>query len=248
MHGPDFSRPTRDIIETLARGSTASITSVMRENGIENCWMDIKPLIPGSKIVGPAVTIRTVPGRGDIEPNAHTPGTLYPRHPEEAIDAVQPGDVVVQDGGPNVRGGIFGDLLTLRLEVRRAAGLVTDMPIRDSPRVRKQPVPIFARATQAPGSHVFNPDFNVPIGCAGVLVFPGDIIVGDDDGVVVIPAHLVGAVIENIEMFEDREDWIRLMLRQGAPLQGLYPPNDEMERRFQTWRAGEEAQATTKRH
>lgn len=235
MHGSDIERPSKEAIEVVLRGSTASMTSVLREHGIENSWMDIYPLIPGSKIVGPAITIRTVPGRGDIEPDAHTPGTLFPRHPEEAIDAVQSGDVLVQDGGAHVRGGIFGDLLTLRLEVRGAAGLVTDMPIRDAPRVRRQPVPVFARSCQAPGSLVFNPDFNIPIGCAGVLVFPGDLIVGDDDGVVVVPRHLIGAVVDNILTFEDREDWIRLMLRRGEALQGLYPPNEEMERRFQEW-------------
>ena len=236
MHGPDFARPDPEVLEILRRGSAASITSILRRQGIENSWMDIKPLVPGAKIVGPAVTLRIVPGRGDLEPLAHTDGTLFPRHPEEAIDAVQPGDVLVQDGGASVRGGIFGDLLTLRLEVRGAAGLVTDMPIRDAPRLRQQSVPVFARAAQAPGSLVFNPDYNIPIGCAGVLVFPGDIVVGDDDGVVVIPQALAERVAESIVQFEDREEWIRLMLRQGAPLHGLYPPNAEMEARFQDWR------------
>ncbi len=243
MHGPDFERPDHETIEVLQRGSTASITSILRHYGVENSWMDIWPLVPGSKIVGPAVTIRTVPGRGDIEAQAHAEGTLFPRHPEEAIDAVQPGDVVVQDGGATVRGGIFGDLLTLRLEVRQAAGLVTDMPIRDAPRLRNQPVPVFARSAQSPGSLVFNPDYNIPIGCAGVLVFPGDIIVGDDDGVVVIPRALTGAVVEKILEFEEREDWIRLMLRQGHPLHGLYPPNEEMEARFQAWLKGRKQQS-----
>jgi regulator of RNase E activity RraA len=237
MHGPDFERPSQETIAILRRGSTASITSVMRANGIENCWMDIKPLVPGKKIVGPAVTIHILPGRGDLEKYSHAEETLFPRHPEDAIDATQPGDVVVQDGGAYVRGGIFGDLLTLRLEVRGAEGLVTDMPIRDAPRLREQPVPVFARAAQAPGSLVFNPDYNVPIGCAGVLVFPGDLIMGDDDGVVVVPRALINAVVENILTFEDREDWIRLMLREGAPLHGLYPPNEQMEKRFQEWLA-----------
>lgn len=236
MHGPDFDRPSEDVIEVLKRGSTASITTILRRQGIENSWMDIKPLVPGTKIAGPAVTLRTVPGRGDLEPHAHAEGTLFPRHPEEAIDAVMPGDVMVQDGGAHVRGAIFGDLLTLRLEVRGAAGLVCDMPIRDAPHLRHQPVPIFARTAQSPGALVFNPDYNVPIGCAGVLVFPGDIIVGDDDGVVVIPRALANVVIDDILQFEDREDWIRLMLRQGASLHGLYPPSPEMEARFQTWR------------
>jgi regulator of RNase E activity RraA len=236
MNDRDFERPSVETLDLLRRGSTASITSILRRQGIENAWMDLKPLVPGTKIVGPAITIRTVPGRGDLEALAHADDTRFPRHPEEAIDAVQPGDVMVQDGGACVRGAIFGDLLTLRLEVRGAAGLVCDMPIRDSPRLRQQPVPVYCRGAQSPGALVFNPDYNVPIGCAGVLVFPGDVIVGDDDGVVVIPRQLVEVVVESILQFEDREDWIRLMLRRGAPLHGLYPPNDEMEARFQAWR------------
>jgi regulator of RNase E activity RraA len=236
MHGPDFERPSRETIAIIRRGSTASITSILRRNGIENCWMALYPLVPGSKIAGPAVTIRTVPGRGDLEALAHAEGTAFPRHPEEAIDATQPGDVVVQDGGASVRGGIFGDLLTLRLEVRRVEGLVSDMPVRDVPRLRVQSVSVFARSTQSPGSLVYNPDYNVPIGCSGVLVFPGDIVVGDDDGVVVIPRALADVVAQDILQFEEREDWIRMMLRQGAQLHGLYPPSPEMEARFQAWR------------
>ena len=235
MHRLDPKRPSKKTVDILRRGSTASITSILRRNGIDNSWMDLKPLVPGSKIVGPAITIRTVPGRGDLEALAHAEGTHFPRHPEEAIDAVQPGDVVVQDGGATVRGAIFGDLLTLRLEVREAAGLVCDMPIRDSPRLRAQPVPVFCRSAQSPGALVFNPDYNVPIGCAGVLVCPGDILVGDDDGVVVIPRDLADAVVEAILQFEGREEWIRVMLRQGVPLHGLYPPSAEMEARFQAW-------------
>ena len=239
MQRSEFERPDPQAIKIIKRGSTASITStsILRKNGIENSWMDIKPLVPGANIAGPAVTLRIVPGRGDLEAKGHADGTLFPRHPEDAIDAVQPGDVMVQDGGAYVRGGIFGDLLTLRLEVRKAAGLVTDMPIRDSPRLREQPVPVFARAAHSPGSLVFNPDYNVPIGCGGVLVLPGDIIAGDDDGVVVVPQALLNTVVESILQFEDREDWIRLMLRQGELLHGLYPPNEEMEARFQAWRA-----------
>ena len=238
MSGAASAQHRGEVIEVLQRASSASLTTFLRRNGIENSWMDIKPLVPGSRVVGPAVTLRTVPGRGDLQPMAHAEGTRVPRHPEEAIDAVQPGDVMVQDGGESVRGGIFGDLLTLRLEVRGAAGLVTDMPVRDAPHLRHQPVPVFARATQSPGSLVFNPDFNVPIGCGGVLVFPGDMIVGDDDGVVVIPIALVDKAVESILEFEDREDWIRMMLREGAPLHGLYPPNDQMEKRFQEWHKG----------
>ena len=240
MRGPEFDRLSQDVITVLGRGSSASITSILRRHGVENSWMPLKPLAPGMRLVGPAITVRTVPGRGDLEHLCHVPGTAYPRHPEEAIDAVQPGDVLVQDGGQATRGAIFGDLLTLRLQVKGAGGLVTDMPIRDADRLMAQPVPIFSAGASSPGSLVFNIEYNVPIGCAGVLVFPGDIMVGDSDGVVVIPQALASAVVHEILEFEEREDFIREMLLQGAPLQGLYPPNQAMEARFQAWRAAHE--------
>ena len=236
MPNTDLSRPNEEQLDVLRRASSASITSILRRLGVESCWMPLYPLVPGSKLVGPALTIRTVPGREDLEHLSHTPGTSFPRHPEDAIDAVQPGDVVVQDGGRSTRGAIFGDLLTLRLQVRGAGGLVTDMPVRDADRLAEQPVPIFCAGASSPGSFVFNIEWNVPIGCAGVLVFPGDVLVGDGDGVVVIPQALVGAVVGEILEFEDREDYIRFMLCQGHRLGGLYPPDEEMEALFQKWR------------
>ena len=94
----------------------------------------MKPIVPGLTLAGQAVTIRTVPGRGDIEPLSHDPGSPFPRHPEEAIDSVLPGDIIVQEGSGVSRGGIFGDLLTMRLEYKKAGGLVTGIPIRDKRR------------------------------------------------------------------------------------------------------------------
>ncbi|HUV09196.1 MAG TPA: ribonuclease activity regulator RraA, partial [Spirochaetia bacterium] len=95
---------------------------------------------------------------------------------------------------------------------------------------------IFCLGSASPGGTVFNVDYNVPIGCAGVLVCPGDIIVGDEDGVVVIPQGMVKEVVEEALVFEDREDFIRMMLAKGYSLEGLYPTGPEMEKRFQEWR------------
>ena len=236
MPEKSFERLDDTTIDIIKRGSTASITSVLRKQGVENSWINVKSIVPGLTLAGQAVTIRNVPGRGDIEPLSHDPASRFPRHPEEAIDSVLPGDIVVQEGSGISRGGIFGDLLTMRLEYKKAGGLVTGIPIRDCPKLRQQSVPVFCPESSAPGSLVFNIDYNVPIGCVGVLVFPGDVIVGDDDGVVVIPLSLADVVAERILEFEDREDFIREMLRKGNPLQGLYPPSEEMERTFQKWR------------
>ena len=236
MHGPDFERPTAETIEILGRASTATMTTIFKRKGIRNIWMPIRPLLPGMRTVGPALTIRTVPGRDDLQPRAYEPGTLFPGHPDDAIDAIRPGGVVVLDGRGATSEGLFGDLLTLRIKTKGAVGLVRDMAVRDGPHMAEKEIPIFCLGSSSPGGSVFNVDYNVPIGCAGVLVCPGDIILGDDDGVVVIPQALASEAVEEVLVFEDREDFIRLMLAQGASQRGLYPIGPEMEERFQEWR------------
>jgi regulator of RNase E activity RraA len=238
MHGPDFERPSAEVIEVLKKGSTASYTTIFRRMGIEDLWMPIKPLFPGATTVGPALTIRSVPHRGDITREiAYAEGTLWPGHPDDAIDAIKPGDVVVLDGRGDTREGLFGDLLTLRIKEMGAAGIVCDMAVRDSPRLEEKNIPIFCLGAAAPGATVYNVDYNVPIGCAGCLVCPGDIMVGDDDGVVVIPQALIEHAVTEILEIEDREEFIRLMLSRGHSQRGLYPMGTEMEARFQAWRA-----------
>ena len=237
MHGPEFIRPSKETIQVLARASTASLSTILiKRKGINNVWIPLKPLFPGMKTVGPALTIRSVPGRGDLQSIAYEPGTLFPGHPEDAIEAVKPGDVVVLDGRGATNEGLFGDLLTYRIKKKGAAGLVCDMCIRDKPHMLEKEIPIFCLGSASPGGTVFNVDYNVPIGCAGVLVCPGDIIVGDEDGVVVIPQGMVKEVVEEALVFEDREDFIRMMLAKGYSLEGLYPTGPEMEKRFQEWR------------
>lgn len=237
MHGPEITRPSAEIIEALHRASTASLTTILKHKGVRNVWMPIRPLFPGMTTVGPALTIRTVPGRDDLQAAAYQPETLFPGHPDEAIEAVRPGDVVVVDGRGATHEGLFGDLLTLRIKKKGAVGLVCDMAVRDAPHMAGKEIPIFCLGGASPGSTAFNVDYNVPIGCAGALVCPGDIIVGDDDGVVVIPLAMISEVIAEVTVHEEREDFIREMLSRGVPLEGLYPTGPEMEARFQEWRA-----------
>ena len=99
MRGPEFQRPSPEIINILSKGSTASYTTIFSRRGIRDIWMPIKPLFRGDRTVGPALTIRSVPHRSDITREmAYAPGTLWPGHPDDAIDAVRPGDVVVLSG------------------------------------------------------------------------------------------------------------------------------------------------------
>lgn len=239
MQGPDFSRPSPAVLEQLSRAGTASLQTILKRMGLRRIWMPLYPLRPGMRCIGPALTIRSVPGREDIAPQAYAPGTLFPGHPDDAIDAIVSGDVVVLDGRGALDEGLFGDLLTRRMREKGAAGSVSDMCVRDSARVLEVGLPTFSRGSCSPGGTVYNVDVNVPIGCAGVLVCPGDIVSADDDGTIVIPAALLPAVVVEAALHEDREDFIRLMLSEGEPLQGLYPMGEAWEARFRQWRQRE---------
>ena len=233
MQGPDPKRPDPQLLHTLEHVSVASITTALSHRGIRDIWMPLKPLFPRMRTVGPALTLRSIPGRTDMEHLAM--GDLFQRHPFDAAEALQPGDVLVHDGMGLTTMGLFGDLLTSALQRDGAAGLVSDMCIRDVPHMSARDLPIFCRGAAGPGGRVYNVDYNVPIGCAGVAVFPGDIIVGDDDGVAVIPQALLAQVVDDILNREDRDTFIREKLAQGTPLRGLYPIEGALAQEFEAW-------------
>jgi regulator of RNase E activity RraA len=244
MFGPDVPRPDATALEPLARVSTASITTILRrEFGITRSWIPLRPLASGSRFVGPALTLRSVPEREDIARLAYAAGTAFPGHPDDAIEAIRPGDVLVHDGMGLVDQGLFGDLLSLRVKMKGAAGLVTDMAVRDSVHIKAHGMPVFCRGVVSPGGRIYSVDYNVPIGCAGTLVIPGDVLVGDDDGVVVIPRAILGALTEAVVYHEEREEYLRLLLADGAELRGTYPVSPETDRRFREWRAQRSAGA-----
>ena len=145
MRGPEFDRPDGQLIADLGRASTATLQTILKRMGVRRIWMPLFPLAKGMKCVGPALTIRSVPGREDIAPSAYEPGTAFPGHPDDAIDAIVPGDVVVLDGGGAVDEALFGDLLSRRMQAKGAAGTVSDMAVRDSVRILETGLPTFSR-------------------------------------------------------------------------------------------------------
>jgi regulator of RNase E activity RraA len=237
VHGPDFARPNPEHLDILKRASSASITTMLKKRGITKNWIPVKPLLPRfARVVGPALTLRSVPGREDVAPLAYQPDTIYPGHPDDAIEALQPGDVLVHDGLGLTNEGLFGDLLVYRVKMKGAAGLVTWMCVRDAPYMAERELPIFCLGSASPGGSVYNVDYNVPINCGGTLVLPGDIIVGDEDGVAIVPASIVAEVVDDILYHEEREVYLRKLLAEGAPLKGTYPPSAETDQRFREWR------------
>jgi regulator of RNase E activity RraA len=231
----DVSQETLDF---LGRASTATLTSQLWRHGIRNTFLS--GLAPLNKehchFVGEAVTLRYIPSREDLDRVEDYGNKEHPQR--KAIEMVGPGQVLVIDCRGETRAASAGNILTTRLRVRGAAALVTDGALRDSPDIGRQPFPVFARAAAAPMSMVVHHavDINVPIGCAGTAVFPGDILVGDEEGVVVVPRRLAAEIAKPAADQEEKEVFILEKIEAGAPLRGTYPPDEQTLAEYDEWR------------
>jgi len=219
----------------LLRGiTTATITTMLLKKGIRRCWMNgPKPLVPaGKRMVGPAFTLRFVPAREDL---ATPESWAKPISTRGAIEEMPEGCIAVADAMGIVSAGIFGDILTMRMARRNVAALVTDGAVRDKAGVLACRLPVWCAANAAPASvnALTFVGWQEPIGCGGCAVFPGDVIVCDDDGAVVIPASLVAFVAEEGAEHEQMETWIVGEVERGAKLPGLYPMNESTKARYE---------------
>lgn len=233
---PPISDETRDL---LARASTATITTQLFQRGIRNTFLNgILPLNPNAcRFVGEAVTLRSIPAREDLD---RVDVFRDPNHPQrKVIETVGPGQVLVLDCRGDVRAANAGGILVTRAMKRGAVGIVSDGAIRDSPEISRLDFPVFVAARSATISLAVHHavDFNVPVGCAGVPVFPGDILVGDEEGVVVIPRHLAAEIAKPAADQEQIEQFILEKVQGGAPLPGTYPPNDATLAEYDAWKA-----------
>lgn len=240
---PELVPVSPEVLDLLRQASTATITTQLFQRGLRNMFLTgIKPLNPDHcRFAGEAFTLRNIPMREDID-------TLEvfkdPEHPQrKAVETVGPGQVLVQDCRGETLGASGGNILMTRLRVRGAAGMVTDGSLRDSPEIAEQPFPVFAKGASASLNLVVHhaADINVPIGCAGVPVYPGDIVVGDEEGVVVIPRYLAAEIAEPAARQEAMERFILSKIEGGAPLRGTYPPNDETLAEYEKWQATQSA-------
>jgi regulator of RNase E activity RraA len=228
-----------DTIEALRATSTATISTILLKRGIRRVFMQgPRPLAPGyGRLVGPAFTMRFIPAREDL---ATPESWASPRSTRRAIEEMPEGVVAVADATGLISAGIFGDILTARMFKRGVSGLVTDGAVRDAAGVRATGLPVWSAAVAAPAS-VAGLTFigwQEPIGCGGAAVLPGDMIVADEDGVVVIPAaHVQSVATDGLEQ-ERFETWVVREVETGAELPGLYPPNDATRARYQAARLG----------
>ena len=224
-------------IEKLRTITTGTITTMLLKKGIRHCWMaGAMPF--GSfreRIVGPAFTLRFVPVREDLATPASWSNPISTR---SAIEAMPDGCVVVADAMGVTGAGIFGDILCMRMVKRNVAGLVTDGVMRDRHGVVGTGLPVWCRGVAAPASvnQLTFVGWNEPVGCGGAAIFPGDMIVADDDGAVVIPAALVDFVADEGAEHELLESWLVQEVEKGEKLPGLYPPNEDNKKRYEDWK------------
>ena len=219
--------------------STATLCTALYKRGLRNQFIqDVRPLNPGlPNMVGPAFTLRYMPAREDL----NTINVFQDRnHPQrQAVEQCPPGAVLVMDSRKDARAASAGGILVSRLMVRGAAGVVTDGGFRDSPEIAKLALPAYHQRPAAPTNITLHQaiDINVPIGCGDAPVFPGDVIVGDAEGVIVIPAYLADDVATDAVEMTAFEDFVQERVLAGQSILGLYPPTDEQSRLdYAAWR------------
>jgi regulator of RNase E activity RraA len=222
------------ILATLKTITTATITTILLKKGLRNVWIrGAKPIVPGyPRFAGEAFTLRFVPAREDL---ATPESWSKPISTRGAIEAMPANCIAVADAMGVTDAGIFGDILCARMQVRGVQALVTDGVVRDLAGVRGTNLPVFCQGAAAPASvtGLTFVDWGLPVACGGVAVFPGDAIVADDDGAVLIPQKLIAEVTaEGVEQ-ERMEGWIMREVEKGAALPGLYPMNAETKARYE---------------
>ena len=208
----DFS----ELSDKLKMASSATLTSVLRNKGLHNTFMhNVVPLQSDARMVGRAFTLRYIPAREDLD---EVPLDNLKDVQRIGIEQIGAGDVLVIDARGDTRAGTMGSILAARIQVRGCTGVVTDGAYRDSPTIAASRLPAYAAAMNAhTNKTVHHPsEIQVPIACGGVAVFPGDLLVGDQEGVVVIPAHLAAAVAAEAEEMEQKERFIMEKIRSGA--------------------------------
>jgi regulator of RNase E activity RraA len=228
---------TDQLFDILRRVTTATITTMLLKKGIRRCWMQgPMPLIPGGeRLIGPAFTLRFVPVREDLA----TPESWgKPISTRAAIEDMPAGVIAVADAMGVTSAGIFGDILIARMMKRSVTALVTDGAVRDKAGVLAARLPVWCAGVAAPASvnGLTFVGWQEPIACGGCAIFPGDVIVADDDGAVVIPQALVEFVAHEGAEHELYESWVVSEVEHGAKLPGLYPPNEDAKARYAAWR------------
>ena len=226
-------------VEILSQVTTATLTTLLLKKGLRDVWLrGTRPLRPGQpRLVGRAFTLRFVPAREDL---ATPESWSSPISTRAAIEDMPAGCIAVVDAMGVTDAGVFGDILCTRMVKRGVAALVTDGVVRDVSGVLGSGLPVWCSGAAAPPSvaGLTFVDWQSPIACGGVAVYPGEVVVVDDDGAVLIPAALLDDILTLAPEQERLENWIMQQVENGAALPGLYPPNAENKARYLADTAG----------
>ena len=233
---PKLSAQTRDKLRTV---STATLMTALYKRGFRNQMIQgVVPLGRGpGTMVGEAFTLRYMPAREDLNPITVFRDRAHPQR--RAVEECPPGAVFVIDSRKDARAASAGSILVTRLMMRGCAGIVTDGGFRDADEIAGLAIPSYHSRPSAPTNLTIHQaiDIDVPIGCGDAPVFPGDVIVGDGDGVAVIPAHLADAIADEAVEMTAFEDFVTEEVRNGRSILGLYPATDAQSLAdFAAWR------------
>ncbi|WP_419897302.1 ribonuclease activity regulator RraA [Roseomonas sp. USHLN139] len=231
-----LSPETRDKLKQV---STATLATALYKRGFRNQMVQgVRPLRERSEsMVGEAFTLRYMPAREDLNNLSVFRDRAHPQR--KAVEDCPPGAVLVMDSRKDARAASAGGILVTRLQQRGVAGVVTDGGFRDSAEIATLDMPAYHSRPSAPTNLTLHQaiDINVPIGCGDAPVFPGDVVVGDSDGVIIIPAHLADEIADEATEMTAFEDFVTEKVRGGQSILGLYPPTDESNLEvFAAWR------------
>lgn len=222
----------------LLKVGTATVSTQLLKRGFRNVYMEnVRPLDADTpRLVGEAFTVRYIPAREDLATLAVLGDRDYPQR--KAVESIGPGQVLVSDcrGLPYV--GSSGDILMTRMQVRGAAGFVSDGAVRDAREIAKLGFPVYCAGPASPANVTRHHAVGLgePIACGGVAVFPGDVLVGDGDGIVVLPRDIADEVARDAEEQDRLERFVIAEVRAGKSIFGVYPPNEATLARYAKWK------------
>ena len=232
---PNIKIPN-EIIQQLLIPSTATLTTALKQVGLKRSYMHrVAPLRANMKMAGPAFTLRYIPAREDL--TADEVDNLKDVQ-RVGIEQIEAEEVLVIDARGDTGAGTMGDILATRIYKRGAAGVVTDGAFRDSPTIAEIGLAAYAAGMNAHSNKTIHhpSEIQVPIACGEVAVLPGDIIVGDAEGVVVVPVQFAEEVAQMAVEMEEREEFLLQRIQAGASIVGTYPPDEETLAEYETWK------------
>ncbi len=245
IEGAPFARPDTALIAGLHAVSSATASAELHRLGIRQTYIGGPlPRTPGAKIVGPVVTLQFMPQREDVASGQAQEGVEKRSALWAVFESVQPGDVLAIQAYADPYTGCVGEMLTTYFKGRGGIGMVVDGCVRDWPKIQEIGLPMWTvgfTPNYASQTTLFPWAYNVPVALSRVLVLPGDIMIADDDGAVIVPRNVAPLLIEHAGEHEEWEEFSRIRLAEGGALQTYYPLSDEGRREYEAWRAAHPA-------